>query len=124
MSPWLTPEVIVSIATLLTAIIGFATIMIKQDRQHALTNSRMDELLVSTGKASRAEGNIEGRAEARAIDGNENQKAIAAIETVAEAITAPKELVGEITGKVAEKSGEHKPIKGAIKGKIVTAKKK
>lgn len=98
MSPWLTPEVIVSIATLLTAIIGFITIMVQNNRQHALTNSRMSELLVITKVAAVAEGKLEG---------------------IAEAEKKPKELTGEIVGEVTTKGEPPKDITGDIKGELL-----
>lgn len=65
---WLTPEVIVGVLTLLTAIVGFLGAYLKLEQLHQTTNSKMDELLVQKGLASEAIGNVKGRAEARRID--------------------------------------------------------
>lgn len=107
---WMTPEVIVSIATLFTAIIGFATIMVQNSRQHALTNSRMDELLVQTSLASEAKGNLAGREEAREID--------ARIES------EPKTIIAEIEGKVIAVGEPTKGITGQVEGEVHPLKPK
>lgn len=110
MPVWLTPEVIVSVATLLTAIIGFAATYMRMSQLEKNTNSKMDTLLVLRGEASEAIGNLQGRADARRIDAN--------------TLETSKEITGELKGEIVETGKNPKEIKGEIIGKITPARKK
>lgn len=91
------------IATLATLVIG-GIISIKLGKLHKQINSRMDQLIVQTQLASKAEGKIEGKAE-------EKEKHI-----TLEAQIAPQVIPGEAT--------HLKIVEGDIKVTTETKKKK
>lgn len=94
---WSDAEFWFEVVKVMGLLVGFVTVIVQNNRQHTLTNSRMNELLVAKTAQAGAEGELKG---------------------IADAERAPKKLIGEIVGKVVEAGGPTKKIEGDIKGEL------
>lgn len=94
---WSSVEFWFEVVKVVGLVIGFATVIIQNTRQHNLTNSRMNQLLVAKTSQAAAEGKLEGMVEAE---------------------KHPKELIGKIAGEIVEAGKPVQEVTGEIKGEL------